>query len=93
MCTVADSILRGTTNARLLRQLSSIAPEARIFVTAEVFAEARDLYRQGAAFVFIPGAMGVEKLRDMVLTALSGRWEEQHLAASADLESRSEVLP
>lgn len=93
LCTIPDTFLKGTSNARLLRQLRSMAPQAKIFVTAEVLDEARDLYRQGAAFVFVPRLMSVARLREAVLAALEGTIEQQRFTAHAELETRKEVLP
>jgi hypothetical protein len=91
--TVPDYILKGTSNARLLRHLSSVAPEARVILTAETFAQARELYQQGAAFVFLPRLMSMRELCSVVLAALNGNVEEQRQAAFAELETRDEVLP
>jgi Kef-type K+ transport system membrane component KefB len=91
--TIPDSLLKGTTNERLLRQLSQMAPEATIIVTSEVLAEAHQFYQEGAGFVLVPRLMGVKELRDAVLAGLEGRLEAVRQAAFAELESRSEVLP
>jgi Kef-type K+ transport system membrane component KefB len=91
--TVPDSFLKGTSNARLLRHLSSAASEAQIIVTAETFAQARELYQQGAAFVFLPRLMSMRELCNVVVAALHGKVEEHRHAAFTELETRHEVLP
>jgi Kef-type K+ transport system membrane component KefB len=93
VCTVADMLLKGTSNARLLRQLGAVAPTARIIVTAGRFGTARELYRAGAAFVYMPRLMSARELRDIVLSALEGDLEAQRHSATAELEARTEVLP
>ena len=93
LCTIPDSILKGTTNQRLLRQLAAIAPESQIITTAEFFYTARDLYQEGAAFVFLPRLMSVRDLGRAVLAARAGTLEEMRLAAVNELEARQEVLP
>jgi voltage-gated potassium channel Kch len=91
--TIPDMLLKGTTNHRLLRQLRRIAPEANIIVTATKFAEARYLYEQGAAFVYLPRLMNVRELRNIVLAAVEGKLEEPRQHSMAELDMRVEVLP
>ena len=93
ICTVPDSLLKGTSNERLLRQLNKMAPEASVLVTSEVLSQAREFYQEGASFVLIPRLMGARELRDIVIAALQGNLEDVRRAAAAELESRSEVLP
>jgi voltage-gated potassium channel Kch len=91
--TIPDSLLKGTSNERLLRQLNQMAPEASVIVTSEVIAEASHLYQEGAGFVLVPRMMGAQELRDAVIAALKGELEDVRRAAAAALEARSEVLP
>lgn len=91
--TVPDSILKGTSNARLLKQLSSLAPHGHVIVTAQRFSMARQLYDSGAAFVYIPRLMSAKELRDVVEAALTGSIDEHRRVASAELNFRKEVLP
>jgi len=93
LSTVPDALLRGTNNARMLKHLKSMAPEAGVVVTAETLGQAREFYRQGAAFVFLPRLTGAAELRDVVLAAFDGQIDQLRLAAYAALDSRQEVLP
>jgi len=93
LSTIPDSILKGTSNARLLRQLSVMGPEDKVIVTAEDFESARELYREGAAFVFIPRLMSVRDLAVVVLAAMAGKVEDVRRRAVSELEDRQEVLP
>jgi voltage-gated potassium channel Kch len=93
LSTIPDSILKGIGNARLLRQLTMMAPNAEVVVTAESFDSARELYREGAAFVFIPRLMSVRDLAEAVLAALAGKVDDIRLRAVSELEARQEVLP
>lgn len=90
--TLPDSILRGTSNRRLLRQLKSIARDARIIVTAEALDEARSLYQEGASFVFIPRLMGTRELAQVVAAAMLGDPSAERDAALMELQEREEVL-
>lgn len=91
--TIPDAMLKGTSNERLLRSLKGLAPEADVIVTAEYFHSARELYAQGAAFVFIPRLMGARELRDIVLAALEDRLHEYREVAHEQVNGRAEVLP
>ena len=46
ICTIPDSILKGTTNERLVRMLRSLNPTAQIIATAEVLSQADPLSRR-----------------------------------------------
>ena len=64
--TIPDSILKGITNLQLLRNLRTLAPEAQIVVCAETFASARQMYDEGASYVFLPRVIGAEHLADVI---------------------------
>jgi Trk K+ transport system NAD-binding subunit len=93
LSTVPDSILKGTTNLRLLRQLSAGDAHSQVIVTAEFFYTARELYQEGAAFVFLPRLMNVRDLAKAVLAARADDLESLRSSALAELEERQEVLP
>ena len=52
--TIPDSILVGTDNLKIIKQLKSIAPHAKIIVTAESIKRALNMYHEGADFVLLP---------------------------------------
>ena len=89
---IPDAMLRGTSNARLLEELRSLAPRAVHIVTADDFGLAKELYEQGAGFVYIPRLMGAGELAEVVATAMYGNLSEVRSAARAALENRLEVL-
>jgi voltage-gated potassium channel Kch len=93
--TIPDAILKGTDNLRLLRQLRSVAPHAKTIVTAEFFYAAKQLYAEGASFVFVPRLMSVRELADIVIAALEGDLEHKRAIENDEIERRQqlEVLP
>lgn len=93
VCTLPDSVLRGTTNLRLLRQLRTMAPHARVIVTSDSLRDARVLYAEGAAFVYIPRIMGAAGLAAVVAEAMRGDVPERRDAALSALRSRDEIIP
>lgn len=67
VCTLPDSILKGTTSVRLLAAMRRIAPTAKIVMTAEREHVARELYRAGADYVLLPHLAGGQELADLLL--------------------------
>ncbi|HEV8585203.1 MAG TPA: cation:proton antiporter [Methylomirabilota bacterium] len=63
---VPDSYLRGTTNLVLLRMARSLAPRARVIVTADTLAAAETLYSEGAHYVLIAPALAAEHLYELL---------------------------
>ena len=93
LSTLPDSILKGTTNLRLLRQMQRIAPQAKVLVTADFFYLARQLYEEGAAFVFVPRLMSVRDLAGVVCSAMENSLDQMRSSAVGEISSREEVLP
>lgn len=60
--TIPDNILVGTDNLRLIRQIRSICPHAKIIVTAENPAKALEMYAEGADYVCLPRMLVAEHL-------------------------------
>jgi len=63
---VSDWFLKGTDNHRLLRLVRSLAPQARVIVTADTLEQARALYAEGAAYVIIPPALAAQHLYELL---------------------------
>jgi Kef-type K+ transport system membrane component KefB/Trk K+ transport system NAD-binding subunit len=63
---ISDSFLQGTDNLRLLRTARSLAPHARVIVTADTLARAQQLYASGADYVLLPPALAAEHLYDLL---------------------------
>ena len=95
VCTIPDSILKGTNNERMLLQLKALAPNADIVVTADFFYAANRLYELGAAFVFVPRVMSIRELADVIRAALSGDLAMVREKENAEIQRREklEVLP
>lgn len=93
VCTIADSVLRGTTNERLMEELRHLAPDAQVIVTADEFDVVRRLYEGGAAYVYIPRLQGAGELAALILSALDGALDRERADAMLMLDERVEVLP
>jgi Kef-type K+ transport system membrane component KefB len=89
---IGDTILRGTTNARLLKAVRRLCPEAEIMVTANTIQKACDLYGEGASFVFIPRLHSAAHIAHLIMES---RRESLKAAGERELEglrNRDEVL-
>ncbi len=60
--TIPDTILKGTDNARLLKQARRLCPRAKVIVTANRAASALELYEAGADYVFVPRLHSAAKM-------------------------------
>lgn len=89
LCTIPDTLLKGTSNRRILGHLKHLCPDAKLVATAETLAVEQALVADGAAAVLVPyRAAGTSALTD-VLALLEGR--EAPSAATRGVE-RNEVL-
>lgn len=91
--TVPDSVLRGTTNLRLLRLVKGMAPHAHVITTADTLEIARQLYEAGAAYVLVQRLTGAAELVPIIDAALDGGPTSSREHALAGLAARKEVLP
>jgi Kef-type K+ transport system membrane component KefB len=72
LSTIPDNILTGTNNLRLLRQLRSVCPHAKIIVTAENIDRALHMYAAGADYVLLPRLLAAQHLLPILTTLLHG---------------------
>ena len=93
VCTVPDSILKGTSNARLVRQLRELNPTAKIIAPAELLSEVGRLYELGANFVSVPRLAEATEIADALIAAEANLLDEKRTQTNARLEGRAEVLP
>jgi Kef-type K+ transport system membrane component KefB/Trk K+ transport system NAD-binding subunit len=63
---ISDWMLKGTSNARILRQTRVLAPSAQIIVAADTAEGARQLYAEGADYVLIAPALAAQHLHDVL---------------------------
>jgi Kef-type K+ transport system membrane component KefB len=92
LSTIPDSVLKGTSNLRILRQLRAVAPDAKIIATAEVLEHAREMYHDGAEYVLIHRFVGATHLAPLVFAAEVGSDHELAEHGVSELLGRQEVL-
>jgi Kef-type K+ transport system membrane component KefB len=90
---VPDSLLKGTTNEKLVRHVRSVNPTAKIIATAEVLTDAQILYDAGADYVTVARLDQANELIDVITAAEGGRLAELRTRLDAQMLNRDEILP
>lgn len=93
VCTLPNTLLRGSTNLRLLQMLREINPSAKIFVHAELLTDVPLLYAAGASYVSIPRLLEAGQLSSAIQAALHGRLDQMRAELEAGLTHRDEIIP
>jgi len=93
VCTVPESLLKGTTNEKLVRQLRELNPKARIIVTSEVLADVDSLREAGADYVSVPRLDEAADLCEAIRAARAGLIEQKQAQLDVLLRGRQEILP
>jgi Kef-type K+ transport system membrane component KefB len=92
VCTLTDSVLKGTSNLRMLKQLRAYCPAAGLVMASETIAGALELYEAGADFVFIPRMHSAHRMAEVLRTALEDGLALLRREEMTALRSRDEVL-
>ncbi len=92
VCTIPDSLLKGSSNERLVRLLRGLNPTAKIIATAEVLAQASLLLEVGADYVSVARLREADDLLSAVRAATEGLLDEKRTALKTALAGRNEVL-
>lgn len=90
---VPDSLLKGTTNEKLVRHVRMVNPTAKIIATAEELAETQILYAAGADYVTFARLDQANELIDVVTAAEAGQLADLKARLDAQLRDRREILP
>jgi Kef-type K+ transport system membrane component KefB/voltage-gated potassium channel Kch len=93
LSTIPDTILVGTDNLRLIKQMKSLCPRAKIIVTAESPAAALKMYQEGADYVLLPNLLAGRHLPAIVEHLLREESAVLKEKEMKNLEGREEVLP
>lgn len=90
--TLPDTILKGTSNQRLLQQLRAMSPESLICCTAESHRQSMDLYQAGADFVLQPRRLEARSLLSALSEIRSGNAESLRERETDQEAHRDEIL-
>jgi len=92
--TIADELLRGTSNEAITRAIRTVAPEVCIFACASRPAGADALYEAGASYVYMPSAETANGIFEAGEAALQGRLDDYRStrdSACGPLQTRLDV--
>jgi Kef-type K+ transport system membrane component KefB len=90
--TITDDILVGTDNLKLISEIKSLCPHAKIVVTAQSNSRARELYQAGADYVLRPNIATALQLLPVVELLLRGEVALLKETEMAKLSRREEIL-
>ena len=93
VCTLPNTVLKGTNNLRLLQQLREINPTAQIIAHAELLSDVPKLYAAGANYVSLPRLIEAEDLCEVIEAARENLLDEMKIHLARELENRNEVIP
>ncbi len=90
--TIPDSLLKGTSNEKLVRLLRGLNPSAKIIATADILAQAEQLLEAGADYVTVPRLNDATDLLEAVRAATEGLLDSKRTTLREILINRREVL-
>jgi voltage-gated potassium channel Kch len=90
--TIPDTILKGTSNLRLLQQARRLCPHAAVVVTASRVASALELYDAGADFVFVSRLHSAAQMAAILEQGLADGFDDLRADEIAHIRRRDEVL-
>jgi Kef-type K+ transport system membrane component KefB len=92
VCTIPDSLLKGTDNLRLIRTLRELNPSAKILTTVERLHDAAHLMQAGANYVCAGRLLEGSDLLEALRAADEGLLEQKRHRFIEQLTKRREVV-
>jgi Kef-type K+ transport system membrane component KefB len=92
VCSIADDILRGTNNLRLLKNIRASCPKARVMLTTDHIPQALHYYEAGADFVYIPRVHSALQVARILKLGLDSGFDAARALEIEHLSQRREVL-
>lgn len=93
ICTLPNTVLKGTSNLRMLQQLRELNGHAQIITHADLFEDAEKLYTAGATYVSVPRLIEAVDLYEVIAAARQGMVEQKADPIKKELKGRREVIP
>ncbi|MDB6028257.1 MAG: hypothetical protein JWM68_4480 [Verrucomicrobiales bacterium] len=93
ICTLPNTVLKGTSNLRMLQQLRELNSHAQIIVHADLFSDVPQLYAAGASYVSLPRLIEAVNLCEVVQAARRRLLDEKNNELKRELINRHEVIP
>jgi Kef-type K+ transport system membrane component KefB/voltage-gated potassium channel Kch len=92
VCTIPDSLLKGSTNVKLVRQIRSLNSKAIIIAPADALKDVAALYEAGANYVCVSRLTEASDLLGALRAAENGLIDDQRAELDARLKDRVEVI-
>jgi Kef-type K+ transport system membrane component KefB len=93
LCSLPNSLFKGSNNLRLLKHLRQCNSRARIIVHAERLTDVPHLYEAGANYVLTPRLLEATQMVDLISAAEKNLLDEKRKVHQESLVDRNEVLP
>ena len=93
VCSLPDTVLKGSNNLRLLRQVRELNPEAQIIVHATRLSDVQELYEANASYVATPRLLEATHLLEVLEAAEKGMLDQKRSQQQEQLQQRAEVIP
>lgn len=92
VCSLPNTMLKGASNLKILRQVRELNPTAQIVVHAELLADMPALYAAGANYVSAPRLLEATDLLKVLEAAQHNLLDEKRKEQSEQLADRREVI-
>ncbi len=89
---ITDDILRGTNNLRMLKNIRTACPKARVMLTTEHIPQALSFYEAGADLVYLPRLHSAPQIAGILKQGLEEGFEKIRAEEIEQLSQRREVL-
>ena len=93
LCTLPNTVLKGTNNVRLVQMLRELNPQAKIIVHSELFTDIPKLYAAGADYVCLSRLVEANEWFGLLRAAMGNLLEEKRAVQQEELKNRREVIP
>jgi len=93
ICSLPNTMLKGTTNLKVVQQLRDLNPSAQIVVHAEKLTDVPLLYSAGASYVSAPRLLEATEMIEVLEAAENGLLPDLRKRQAEQLAGRHETLP
>jgi len=92
VCTIPDDLLRGVTNAKLVKAVRQISPEATIIANAVEIKDMQAIYDAGADYVYLGRTEISNGIMDIIGKSIAGNLSDHRAMQQAAIAQRREVF-
>ncbi len=92
VCSLPNTLLKGASNLKILRQVRELNPTAKIVVHAELLTDIPALYAEGANYVSAPRLLEATDLLKVLEAAEHNLLDEKRQEQTSQLADRREVI-